>query len=101
VIGHLKKVGKGGWKIETDKLLSYSRARQILMDGMKPIKEKFPDLNFGTHSASIRGATKASNMGIHDRLLDNHGRWKDSGSKNLYIRDSKSKKLSVTKSLGI
>ena len=47
------------------------------------------------------GATKASNMEIHDRLLDNHGRWKDPRSKNLYIRDSKSKKLSVTKALGI
>ena len=47
------------------------------------------------------GATKASNMEIHDRHLDNHGRWKDPRSKNLYIRDSKSKRLAVTKALEI
>ena len=101
VIAHLKRTAGGIWTGDSSKALSYSRARQILLEKTGPIREKFPEINLGTHSSRIGGASKASEMGIEERLLDEHGRWKSSKSKRTYLRDSKDKKLQLTKSLGI
>ena len=101
VIAHLKKDSNGAWIGEAKTPLSYSRARQILMEKFQPITDKVPEFNFGTHSGRIGGATTAKEAGVEDRLLDEHGRWKNPQSKNRYIRDSRSKKLAASKSLGL
>ena len=58
---------------------------------------------FGTHSLRSGGATAIaeSMKGIPggDRLLRLQGRWKSDTSRDMYIKDSMTNRLSVTKSL--
>ena len=52
---------------------------------------------FSTHSLRAGGATAAANAGVSDRIIQRHGRWKSSSSKNMYIKDDISKQLEVSK----
>jgi integrase len=54
---------------------------------------------YGTHSLRAGGSTSAANSGIEDRLFQKHGRWKSTSAKDSYIKESKARLLSVTKSL--
>ena len=81
-----------------NKKLSYTRARQCLLDRLKLVA---PELNLGLHSLRASGCTKAANENICDRCLKRHGRWKRDESKDDYIADSTDKKLEITKSLGL
>ena len=41
------------------------------------------------------------NNGISERLFGKHGRWKSGYSRDRYLKDSKSKRLSVSLALGL
>ncbi|XP_057308176.1 uncharacterized protein LOC130646057 [Hydractinia symbiolongicarpus] len=47
------------------------------------------------------GASAAANNGVTDRMISKHGRWSSSSSRDGYIKDSKSQRLSVSKDLGL
>ena len=80
--------------------ISYSRARDILRNGLRQyLGEKF---NFGTHSLRAGGATHASNSAtVTDAALDKHAGWKSSKSKYRYIKDSEETSLIVSRNLGL
>jgi hypothetical protein len=54
---------------------------------------------YGTHSLRAGGSTSAANSGLEDRLFQRHGRWKSTSAKDSYIKESKTRLLSVTKAL--
>ncbi|MCH2390805.1 MAG: tyrosine-type recombinase/integrase, partial [Nitrospinales bacterium] len=102
IIGRLLKVkGSNNFNVSGAGPLSYTRVREIILEGLKPIKEKNPSLNFGTHSCRIGGATAAAAGGASDRLLGKHGRWKSEKSRDRYVKDSVENRLSVTKAMNI
>ena len=84
--------------IYKNKKLSYTRARECLLDKLKQVA---PNLNLGIHSLRASGCTNAANENINDRCLKIHGRWKRDESKDGFIADSIDKKLEITKSLGL
>jgi integrase len=77
--------------------ISYSAARNMVKKSILAIGED-PNL-FGTHSLRSGGATAAAAAGVSDRLLQAHGRWSSSVSKDMYIVDPLVKRLDVTKSI--
>ena len=83
----------------TNKPLSYTRTREIVLNAFKSIglqKEKF-----GLHSLRAGGATAAANNGIQDRLFKRHGRWRSETAKDGYVKDSNERLCSVSRSLGL
>lgn len=56
---------------------------------------------FGLHSLRSGGVTAAANLGIKDRLLMKHGRWKSANIKNNYISENLGNLLFVSKNLGL
>ena len=56
---------------------------------------------FGLHSLRSGGASAAANNDVPERLIDKHGRWKSSRSKDRYIKDSSEKRIKVSMNLGI
>ncbi|XP_062612565.1 integrase/recombinase xerD homolog [Saccostrea cucullata] len=82
-----------------NKPISYTRAREILLDSLSTIG--VDSKLFGLHSLRSGGATSAASCGVNDRLLKIHGRWKTDFSRDNYIKDSVSKQLNVTKNLRI
>ena len=85
------------YKLHKNKKLSYSRAREILLQNLE--KNGFSKSCFGLHSMRSGGATASSNAGVAERLIQNHGRWKSDKSMKGYIHDSLESKMSVTQSL--
>ena len=81
--------------IKKNKRLSYTRAKECIV---KKLQLVAPDLKLGTHSLRDSGATTAANaLGVSDRCLKRHGRWKSDLAKDGYIDDSVEKKLHITK----
>ena len=58
----------------TTKPLSYSRAREIVLEGLKQIG--LNQKQFGLHILGAGGATSADNNGVPDRLFKCHGCWR-------------------------
>ena len=58
----------------TTKPLSYSRTREIILEGLKQIS--LNQKQFGLHSLRAGGATSADNNGVPDRLFKCHGCWR-------------------------
>ena len=84
---------------KTNKPLSYTRTREIVLDAFKSIglqKDKY-----GLHSLRAGGAIAVANNGIQDRLFKRHGRWRSETAKDGYVKDSIEKLLSVSRSLGL
>lgn len=79
--------------------LSYTRAREIVLNAFEGIGLKRSD--YGLHSLRAGGASAAANSNINDRLFKRHGRWKSEKAKDGYIKDNVDSLLSVSKSLGI
>ena len=79
--------------------ISYSTARTGCLDLVRKIG--LDPKKFGLHSARSGGATSVANRGVPDRLFKRHGRWKSDRAKDGYIKDSLSRLLSVTRSLGL
>lgn len=82
-----------------NKPLSYTRAREILLEALKSLG--LESGNFGLHSLRSGGATAAASNGINDRLFKKHGRWKSEKAKDGYVQENLLEKLSVSKKLGI
>ncbi|XP_071133591.1 integrase/recombinase xerD homolog [Mytilus edulis] len=82
-----------------NKPLSYTRAREILLEALCAIG--LDKKQFGLHSLRSGGATQAANNGVSDRLFKVHGRWRSENAKDGYVKDSIDKRLSVSKNLGI
>ena len=83
----------------TTKPLSYSRTREIVLEGLKKIGLNPKQL--GLHSLRAGGATSAANNGVPDRLFKRHGRWRSENAKDGYVKDDLRSLLSVSLSLGI
>lgn len=56
---------------------------------------------YGLHSLRSGGVSTAANLGVKDRLLMKHGRWKSHNVKNRYISESIKSLLYVSRSLGL
>ncbi|XP_066263287.1 uncharacterized protein [Branchiostoma lanceolatum] len=90
---------KRGWKLRKSGGLSYSRAREIVLDMLKTVVQ---DIScFGLHSLRAGGATEAANAGIPDRLFKRRGRWKSENAKDGYVNDLLQQRLAVSMVLGI
>ncbi|KAK3083764.1 hypothetical protein FSP39_002804, partial [Pinctada imbricata] len=84
---------------KTDKPLSYTRAREIILFCLKSVG--LDCSKFGLHSLRSGGATAAAAAGVSDRIFKKHGRWKSDKAKDGYVREGLEEKLSVSKNLGI
>lgn len=80
------------------KPLSYTRARECIVARLKEVS---PTSNFGLHSLRSGGATAAANNNVNERCLKRHGRWRSDVSKDMYISDSLTHRLQVTKLLSL
>ena len=78
------------------KPLSYSRRKEIVLEGLKKIG--LNPKQFGLHSLRAGGTTSAANNGVPDRLF---GRWRSENAKDGYVMDDLRSLLSVSLSLGI
>lgn len=82
-----------------NKAISYSSIR----DDFKTVLEVlgFKKSLFGLHSLRSGGVSAAANLGIQDRLLMKHGRWKSESIKNKYITENLGNLLFVSRNLGL
>ena len=77
--------------------MTYSNFRDVIKTKVSQIGLD-PKL-YATHSMRAGGATTAANAGLSERLLQIHGRWASSQSKDRYIKDNLSSRLSVSEAL--
>ena len=82
---------------EKDVPLSYSDARADLKFYLGKAGHTASD--FGWHSLRHGGASEAANLGVPDRLLKQHGRWKSENSKDGYVHEDLHSKLLVSRLL--
>ena len=85
--------------ISKNKKLSYTRTKECLLGKLNSITKGKG--NYGLHSFRAGGATAAANSHVLDRCWKRHGRWRSDTSKDGYVADSLSSRLSVTKNLGL
>ena len=79
--------------------ISYTRIREVFLRSLDDIG--YDSKKFGLHSMRSGGASAAANNGINDRLFKAHGRWKSENAKDMYVKDSIDRKLSVSLGLGL
>jgi hypothetical protein len=79
--------------------MSYTSVRETVK--RKCVELGLDQSKFGLHSLRAGGATEAANRGVPDRLFRRHGRWASDSSKDLYVKDSLAKRLSVSQNLGL
>lgn len=78
--------------------ISYQTARKSFLDHTEHLATQSA---FCLHSLRSGGASAAANNGVSDRRIGKHGRWSSSTSRDVYIKDSKTNRLSVSKNLGL
>ena len=78
-------------------VMSYTRARELLLAAFQ--RAGLDTHRVGTHSLRSGGATAASSAGIPDHLLQQHGGWRCSSSKDCYIDDNLECLLSVSRAI--
>ena len=91
---------KKGHKALGKYALSYSRIRENFLELVGAVSEQ-KVTQLCLHSLRSGGATAAADNGVSDRLIGKHGRWSTTTSRDVYIKDSKRTRLSVTTSLGL
>ena len=83
--------------------LSYTRCRELFKTTLKDLG--YDPKDYGLHSLRSGGATAVitnnDSKAVSERLLKLHGRWKTDEAKDMYVLESESNRLSVTKYLGI
>ena len=79
--------------------LTYSRMRELLKEKLEELG--FPSADYSLHSLRAGGATAVAGVGVPDRMLKRHGRWKSENAKDGYVEDTLEKRLSVSQSLGL
>ena len=82
-----------------NKPISYTSIRDHFIVVLKSIK--LDAKLFGLHSLRSGGASAAANMGVPDRLIQKHGRWKTVGIKNRYISEDVDSILFISRNLGL
>ena len=92
---------KRGHKAIGKRKLSDSTVRDIFRRDISPICTDHEPGSYSLHSFRSGGASTAVNNGIDERLIGKHGRWKSGYSRDRYLKDSKSERLRVSKSLGL
>ena len=92
---------KLGHKVLGNHNLSDTTIRDIFRRDVAPICQEIEPGAYSLHSFRSGGASAAVNNGVDERLIGKHGRWKSGYSRDRYFKDSKSKRLSVTKALGL
>ena len=83
----------------TDKPLSYSSVRDIFKSKLKVLD--LDPSKFGLHSFRSGAASASANSHVSERLIQRHGRWRCSSSKDAYVQDSLDDKLSVSRNLNL
>ena len=82
--------------------ISFATMRTTFFKGMEGLwDEAHPKSHYSLHSLRSGGASAAANNNVPDRLIGKHGRWKSNKSRNTYIKDSVSKRLVASSSLGL
>ena len=99
IFRNFSKTKKGYVFRSLNVLMSYSRVREIILQAIEPVTGDVS--RYCLHSLRAGGASAAAHSGIEDRLFKYHGRWKSESAKDGYVKDSVSRKLSVSKSLGL
>ena len=88
-----------GGKKKSNRPIGYSSYREIIKKALAAVGE-IPEM-FGTHSLRSGGATaiaeRTSDTPDQERLLRLQGRWKTDTSRDAYIKDSLTNRISVTK----
>ena len=84
---------------QKDNPISYSTIRDEFKSMLKGINLN-PSL-YGLHSLRSGGASAAANLGVRDRLIKKHGRWKSEGVKDRYISEDLKNLLFVSRNLGL
>ena len=64
-----------------------------------PVCENMDSREYGLHSLRSGGASTAVNNGVSERLIGEHGRWKSGYSRDRYLKDDKTARLSVTRAM--
>jgi integrase len=77
--------------------MSYSSIRDMIK--RKALQIGLTAADYSTHSMRSGGATAAANSDVSERALQRHGRWASSASKDGYVRDKVSTRLSVSKAI--
>ena len=88
---------KKQYKISKTQGISYSRIREIFKDYNTDIAAN-PE-EHSLHSLRAGKASAAANNGVTDRLVTKQDQWSSEKSRNGYIKDSVSTRLSVFKML--
>lgn len=78
--------------------ISYSSALENIRIHLP---ENIDPKTIGTHSLRAGGASSAANAGVSDRMISKHGRWSLGNSRDRYIKDSHTKRFSVSRKLGL
>ena len=84
---------------QSNRPMSYTSVREVVKN--KCIQLGLDQSKYGVHSLRAGGATEAANRGVPERLFKRHGRWASDSSKDLYVKDSLRKRLSVSQNLGL
>ena len=83
--------------------ISYTRCREIFKTTLKDLG--YDPNDYGLHSLRCGGATAVitnnDSKAVSERLLKLHRRWKTDEAKDMYVLESESNRLSLTKYLGI
>ena len=82
-----------------DKSLSYTRAREVLLNALQEIG--LDSSKCALHSLRSGGVSAAANNKVPDRLLEVHGRWTSDKSKVGYIKDSLQQQILVSMNLSL
>ena len=90
---------KNGVKLHAQGRLSYTWMRELLLEKLAHVG--LDPKCYGLHSLKSGGATAAASAGVPDRLFKPHGRWQSENAKDVYVKDSLTGRLSVSKELGI
>ncbi|XP_067676133.1 integrase/recombinase xerD homolog [Haliotis asinina] len=90
---------KSKYKLKGKSPLSYTRARETLLEKLKFIGED--TFKIGLHSFRSGVASAVANDGVPDRLFKRHGRWASETAKDGYVKDDINSLLLVSANLGI
>ena len=77
---------KRGYRAHNKLGISYTTAREIFRDYVRPIYVN--NVRYTLHGLRAGGASEAANNGVNGRVISKHGRWKTQKSRNGYIHDS-------------
>ena len=92
-------VAKSGEWLCSQGSLSYTRLRDLFLSKVSQLG--FDPKQFGLHSLRASGASTAANVGVPDRPLKRHGRWRSESAKDGYIKDTVPALMSVSESLNL